>query len=233
MGQSVDHIVEQRTQMGGRMMQLDNLDEYFSTIELRVSQDVSKAEDADPVQAFTDVTRTQQAFEAAILEQRQGFEAQMAQIMRARELVSEVPAQQATTTEQPAKRQKPQPRDLEAMARGQAAAPVQAQVLEAQEVAPPKGMHRPHQAKWAAASGQPMHARAETLIHAPSTASAMDANGSRTIRSLAARSYSYMRERVEPDIRSPRVALSGSAILRSAAARRAWTSSAASVGPRK
>ena len=97
----------------------------------------------------------------------------MAQIMRPRELVSEVPAQQATTTAQPAKRQKPQPRDLEAMVRGQAAAPVQAQVLEAaQEVAPPKGMHRPHQAKWAAASGQPLHAPAETLIHAPGTASA-------------------------------------------------------------
>jgi len=66
MGQGVDHLVEQRTQLGGRMMQLDNLDEYFSTIELRVSQDISKAEDADPVQAFTDVTRTQQAFEAAM-----------------------------------------------------------------------------------------------------------------------------------------------------------------------
>ena len=58
----------------------------------------------------------------------------MAQIMRRRELVSEVPQQ--VQQKQPApKRQKPVPRDLEAMARGQGMAarePMQAEVVHAQ-----------------------------------------------------------------------------------------------------
>jgi len=66
MGQSVDHLVNQRTQLGGRMTQLNNLDNYFSTLELNVARDVSNIEDADAVEAFTEVTRTQHAFEVAM-----------------------------------------------------------------------------------------------------------------------------------------------------------------------
>ena len=68
-----------------------------------------------------------------------GQQARTAQIMRKRELTSEV---QQVQQEQPgpsAKRQKPVPRDLEAMARGQGMAargPMQAEVVEAQPLPP-------------------------------------------------------------------------------------------------
>ena len=66
MGQGVDLIVSQRTLLGTRMTQLDALEEYFSTLELNVVTELSSVEDADAVEAFTAVTRTQQAFEAAM-----------------------------------------------------------------------------------------------------------------------------------------------------------------------
>jgi flagellar hook-associated protein 3 FlgL len=66
MGQGVDLVVSQRTQLGGRVTQLNNLDDYFSTLEFSVAQAISNIEDADPVEAFTNVTRTQQAFEVAM-----------------------------------------------------------------------------------------------------------------------------------------------------------------------
>ena len=66
MGQSVEHIVSQRTQLGNRVTQLDNLEQYFSGLELNVTSELSAVEDADAVEAFTEVTRTQQAFEVAM-----------------------------------------------------------------------------------------------------------------------------------------------------------------------
>ncbi|MBJ96265.1 MAG: hypothetical protein CMP23_17525 [Rickettsiales bacterium] len=66
MGQSVDHVVGKRTELGSRMTQLDSLDEYFSSLELNVASEISQVEDVDPVEAFTEVTRTQQAFDAAM-----------------------------------------------------------------------------------------------------------------------------------------------------------------------
>jgi flagellar hook-associated protein 3 FlgL len=66
MGQGVDHVVAQRTQLGARMTQLDNLEQFFSGLELNVGTEISAVEEADPVAAFTEVTRTQQAFEAAM-----------------------------------------------------------------------------------------------------------------------------------------------------------------------
>ncbi|HCP44560.1 MAG TPA: hypothetical protein DIU15_00765 [Deltaproteobacteria bacterium] len=66
MAQGVDLLVAQRSQVGSRMQLSQNLDTYFSTLEGGLTQEISRVEDADAVEAFTELNRTQQAFEAAM-----------------------------------------------------------------------------------------------------------------------------------------------------------------------
>jgi len=66
MGQGIDLLVNQRSLIGGRMALIENLDAYFSTVEAGATRDISAVEDADAIEAFTELNRTQQAFEAAM-----------------------------------------------------------------------------------------------------------------------------------------------------------------------
>lgn len=66
MAQGTDLLVNQRSLVGGRMQLMQSLDTHFSSVESSLSHDISKVEDADAIEAFTELNRTQQAFEAAM-----------------------------------------------------------------------------------------------------------------------------------------------------------------------
>lgn len=63
---STDWLIQQRSLVGSRMQLVDTLDTHLEDLEVNLIQEQSEVEDADTIQAFSDVVRTQQAFEAAL-----------------------------------------------------------------------------------------------------------------------------------------------------------------------
>ncbi len=62
----IEHITEQRSLVGSRMNIAARMDVHFDSAEISLIEEISEIEEADPVQAFSDVIRTQQAFEQAM-----------------------------------------------------------------------------------------------------------------------------------------------------------------------
>lgn len=62
----LDHISEQRSLVGNRMNVATRMDVHFDSAEIGLIQEISEIEEADPVEAFSNVVRTQQAFEQAM-----------------------------------------------------------------------------------------------------------------------------------------------------------------------
>ncbi len=63
---AVDHLTHYRSLVGSRMSMIIKLDEHLTAQSLAHTVEISALEDADAVEAFTELTRTQQAFEAAL-----------------------------------------------------------------------------------------------------------------------------------------------------------------------
>jgi flagellar hook-associated protein 3 FlgL len=63
---AMEHITDQRSLVGFRMNIASRMDVHFDSAEIGLIQEISEIEEADPVQAFSDVIRTQQAFEQAM-----------------------------------------------------------------------------------------------------------------------------------------------------------------------
>jgi flagellar hook-associated protein 3 FlgL len=64
--ESTDWIVQQRSLVGSRMSLVDTLDTHLQDLEVNMVQEQSEIEDADTIEAFSEVMRTKQAFEAAL-----------------------------------------------------------------------------------------------------------------------------------------------------------------------
>lgn len=62
----VEHLAEQRSLVGSRMNIASRMDVHFDSAEIGLIEEISGIEEADPVQAFSEVIRTQQAFEQAM-----------------------------------------------------------------------------------------------------------------------------------------------------------------------
>lgn len=63
---SITHITEQRSLVGSRMNLAQRMDTHFDSAEINLVQEIGEIEDADPVEALTDVVRTRTAFEQAM-----------------------------------------------------------------------------------------------------------------------------------------------------------------------
>lgn len=63
---STDWIIQQRSLVGSRMQLVGKLDTHLENLEVNLVQEQSDIEDVDVVEAFSDVVRTKQAFEAAL-----------------------------------------------------------------------------------------------------------------------------------------------------------------------
>ncbi len=63
---STDWIIQQRSLVGSRMQLVDSLDTHLQDLEVNMVQEQSEIEDADTIEAFSEVMRTKQAFEAAL-----------------------------------------------------------------------------------------------------------------------------------------------------------------------
>ncbi len=63
---AIEHVVDQRSLVGARMNIASRMDLHFDSAEIGLIEEISEIEEADPVQAFSDVIRTQQAFEQAM-----------------------------------------------------------------------------------------------------------------------------------------------------------------------
>ena len=64
--ESSDWIIQQRSLVGSRMALVDKLDTHLESLEVNLVQEQSEVEDVDIIEAFSDVVRTKQAFEAAL-----------------------------------------------------------------------------------------------------------------------------------------------------------------------
>ncbi len=64
--ESTDWIIQQRSLVGSRMQLVDTLDTHLEDLEVNMVQEQSEIEDADTIEAFSEVVRTKQAFEAAL-----------------------------------------------------------------------------------------------------------------------------------------------------------------------
>ena len=64
--EGMSHLTEQRSLVGSRMNIASRMDVHFDAAEIGLIEEISGIEEADPVQAFSDVIRTQQAFEQAM-----------------------------------------------------------------------------------------------------------------------------------------------------------------------
>ncbi len=63
---SQQHLLDYRSQVGSRMALTNSLAAHFEMVEVSLLQDISTVEDADPLEAFSEVIRTQQAFQSAM-----------------------------------------------------------------------------------------------------------------------------------------------------------------------
>jgi flagellar hook-associated protein 3 FlgL len=61
-----DHVVSVRSEVGARMEKLRGLQDHWSRLDLALLLDQARIEDADPVQALSDVVRTQQAYQTVL-----------------------------------------------------------------------------------------------------------------------------------------------------------------------
>jgi len=66
MSDGFDHLAGQRSLVGSRMSVATSMDAHFDSAELGLVERIADIEEADPIQAFSDVVRTQQAFEQAM-----------------------------------------------------------------------------------------------------------------------------------------------------------------------
>ena len=64
--EGTDWIIQQRSLVGSRMQLVSTLDTHLENLEVNLVQEQSDVEDADVVEAFSDVVRTKQAFESAL-----------------------------------------------------------------------------------------------------------------------------------------------------------------------
>ncbi len=62
---SMQHILDFRSEVGARHVLIDNLQAHFEMVEVSLLNDRTAVEDADPIEAFSEVLRTRQAYESA------------------------------------------------------------------------------------------------------------------------------------------------------------------------
>jgi len=62
---SMQHVLDYRSQVGARQILIGNLQSHFEMVEVSLLSDRTAVEDADPIEAFSDVLRTRQAYETA------------------------------------------------------------------------------------------------------------------------------------------------------------------------
>ena len=62
---SIQHVLDYRSQVGSRHALIDSLQAHFEMVEVSLLNDRTAVEGADPLEAFSEVLRTRQAFESA------------------------------------------------------------------------------------------------------------------------------------------------------------------------
>jgi len=62
----IDWLSQQRSLVGARMKLLDNLDNHLGTLEVQLVDQQSELEDADVVEAYSELVRTKTAFESVL-----------------------------------------------------------------------------------------------------------------------------------------------------------------------
>ncbi len=63
---STDWLIQQRSVVGSRMQLAGALDTHLEDLDVNLVQEQSQVEDADTIEAYSEVIRTRQAFEAAL-----------------------------------------------------------------------------------------------------------------------------------------------------------------------
>lgn len=63
---SQQHLLDYRTEIGGRLSLIQSLETHFESVEIGLLDDITTVRDADPLEAFSEVLRTRQAFESAM-----------------------------------------------------------------------------------------------------------------------------------------------------------------------
>ena len=61
-----EHLLEYRADIGARMGLIESLDNHFQMVEVSLLADVADVTEVDPLEAFSEVLRTQQAFQSAM-----------------------------------------------------------------------------------------------------------------------------------------------------------------------
>jgi flagellar hook-associated protein 3 FlgL len=63
---ATQHVLDYRTQIGARMSLTSSLDSHLQMVEVTLEADVANVVEADPLEAFSEVLRTQQAYQSAM-----------------------------------------------------------------------------------------------------------------------------------------------------------------------
>jgi len=63
---SISHLLEFRAEVGARMNLTVQLDRHFETVETGLVADISGLEEADPIEAFSELMRTNTAYETVM-----------------------------------------------------------------------------------------------------------------------------------------------------------------------
>jgi flagellar hook-associated protein 3 FlgL len=63
---SIDHILDQRVQIGAKHRLISNLQSHFEMVAFSLLSDRTSVEDIDPIEAFSDILRTRQAYESVV-----------------------------------------------------------------------------------------------------------------------------------------------------------------------
>jgi flagellar hook-associated protein 3 FlgL len=61
-----EHLLDYRSQVGSRMGLIQSLDNHFQMVEVSLDADLADVAEVDPLEAFSEVLRTQQAYQSAM-----------------------------------------------------------------------------------------------------------------------------------------------------------------------